>query len=119
MKQKAHALAFARELYKPCALQFLYMVGKRGRRNRLAFKHVAAEDAFARRANVLQDLMTARIRERLGDQTDLTLGKRYGFRRRIPSSARCGHTYVYQFDEIRWRKEPTGILACDSVVKTN
>jgi hypothetical protein len=119
MKQETHAFALARELNQACALKFLYMVGKRGRRNRLAFKHFAAKDAFARRANLLQDLMTARICQRLRDEPDLALGEARGFGRRILSSERRGHIYVYQLDEIRCQKEPGARRPCDSVMKTN
>jgi hypothetical protein len=74
LKQKTHALAFARKLNKARILQFLYVVGKRRRCDRLALAHIGAKDAFARFADLLKDLMTARVCQRLGDEPDLALG---------------------------------------------
>ena len=79
LKRQTHALAFAGYLDQAGVFELLYMVGKGGGCDGLAIAHVGAEDTFVLRAHLLEDLMTARIRERLGDQPDLALGKAYGF----------------------------------------
>jgi hypothetical protein len=75
LKQQTHALAFTRQLNKARCLQFLYMVGECGGRHRLALAHIGTEYAFPLLADLLEDLITARIRQRFGDEPDLALGK--------------------------------------------
>ena len=96
LKLKAHALALAADFDEAGIFELLYMVGKGGGCDGLAIAHVRAEDTFVLRAHLLEDLMTARIRESLGDQPDLALGKAGGFGRPILSSGGGGHIYVYQ-----------------------
>jgi hypothetical protein len=79
LQREPHALAFASEFDEAGVLQLLYMVGERGGRDRLALADVGAEDALATCADLLKDLMTARIGERLSDEADLALGEAGGF----------------------------------------
>jgi hypothetical protein len=108
LNAEAHALPFASELHKARVLQLLYMVGKCGGGDWLALAHIGAEDAFTFSANLLKNLMTARICQCFGDEPDLALRKLWGFRQRLLRLPDRGHVYVYQFDEIRRQKERGG-----------
>lgn len=75
LKLEAHALAFAGDFDKAGIFQFLDVVGKCGCGDRMPLAHIAAQDASAFRANLLQDFVAARIGESLGDEAELALGE--------------------------------------------
>jgi len=82
LKLEAHALALAADFDETGVFQFLDVMGERGRSYRMALAHVSAKNAFLFRADMLQDLMTARVGKSLGNQLELALGKLDGFRGR-------------------------------------
>ena len=56
---------------QPRVFQFFQVMGKRGSGHRLAFPQMGAGHALASRADLLEDLVSSRIGQRLGNQPDL------------------------------------------------
>ena len=89
--------------------QFFQMVGKRRRRYRLALSHVRAGHAGRIRAQLHQNVVPARIRERLRDQADLVLRQFCRFRGQggfsVSCARRCDATFgIY----VGFRLRPMG-----------
>lgn len=74
LKKKTHALAFAFKLNEARVLQLFYMVGERRGGDGLALAHISAKYASAPFADLLENLMTARVGQGFGDEPDLALG---------------------------------------------
>src|SRR6266702_3360941 len=68
-------LAFAADLDQPGILQFLHVMGERGRSDVVARLQRAAGCGAVTGADLLEDIHPARLSQRLGDQFELAGGE--------------------------------------------